>query len=70
MANLYKNFVWTFVHEVKVLCRTITRHQGVFTAVLQSTVTDPVDRATIAAMISAVVAGCAALDKYYPNIPA
>lgn len=70
MANLYKNFVSTFVHYVKQLCRYITRHQGVFLAVLDTVITDSGDRAVVHAMVTAIVAGCAVLDKYYPNISA
>lgn len=70
MANFFKNYVSNFVRSVKRLCRYITRYQGVFKAALATVITSPGDLATVNAMIDAIVAGCAVLDKYYPNIPA
>lgn len=68
MANPVKNFVWSFVHEVKRLCTIITKHQGVFMALIATVVTDPAELATVQAMLTAVVAGCAVLDRHYPNV--
>jgi len=69
-VNPVRNFVAGLVQETKKLCRFITRHRAVFSAVLSTVVTDPADLTLINTMLDAVVAGCAALEKYYPNISA
>lgn len=70
MTNPIKTYVYTFTHYVKQLCRFITKHQGVFLAAIRLVVTNDADYAVITSMVSAIVAGCAVLDKYYPQIPA
>jgi len=54
--------IWT-----RKLCHYITRYQGVISVALPTVVTDPADLAAVRAMLAAVVAGCAALEKYFPR---
>lgn len=67
-TNTVRQYVFTFVKEVKRLCKFITKHQGVFLYFLYLVITDPGEQAKIKAMIDAVVAGCAVLEAHYPNI--
>jgi hypothetical protein len=52
---------------VRKACRYITKYQGIIQTFLPTVITDPTDLAAVQAMINAIVAGCAVLDKYFPR---
>ena len=49
------------------LCKYILRHQGKILTLMDDIITNPADRTVIVAMFSAVSAGCAVLDTYFPE---
>jgi hypothetical protein len=63
-----RTYVWSLVWFTNKFCRLITDHAGIFKAALATVITDPTDLATLNSMLDAVVAGCAMLQKYYPNM--
>lgn len=69
MAIIYKPGVYTWVHLIKKICRFITKHQGTFMPVLESSMT-LTQFGTMTTAVAAINAACAVLDVIYPNVKA